>query len=27
LMVKVPEYWDMAVQMSKAVSAWLFDSF
>lgn len=27
LMVKVPEYWDKTIEMGKAVSAWLFDSF
>lgn len=26
LMVKVPDWWDMSVQMIKAVSAWFFDS-
>lgn len=27
LMVKFPDYWDEAVQMAKAVSAWFSDSF
>lgn len=27
LIVKVPEYWDKAVQMGQAVIAWFFDFF